>query len=107
LGDEYIQKQHFNSADFVPMKVDDRNHRKYRYLATTWNPLNSKISNSNGQYQVRVVSQISITYLKLTYLCDFGRLWEMKKMNRTLAILAMSPLISTPTLAEDLEKMIR
>jgi len=35
LGDEYIQKQHFKSADFAPMKVYYRNHKKYRSLAKT------------------------------------------------------------------------
>ena len=48
---------------------------------------------------------VFITYLKLTHLCDLGRLWEMKKMKRTLAILTVLSLISTPILAEDLKKL--
>jgi hypothetical protein len=55
-----------------------------------------------GIVHIRVVS---ITYLKLTHLCDLGRLWEMKKMKRTLAILAVLSLISTTILAEDLKKL--
>jgi len=35
FGDEYIQKQHFKSSGFMPMKVYNRYHKKYRYLAKT------------------------------------------------------------------------